>query len=224
MGYRRDEFVSNEWYHCYNRGVDKRKVFESVYDYTRFIEALYLCNDIKPKRSHLPGRQAHEDILRELREEPLVAIAAYCLMPNHIHILVKQLTDGGISSFMHKLGTSYTMYFNKRNDRVGNLFVKPFRSRRISNDAYFMHIANYIHLNPAELFEPGWKEGCVKSIPELEARLRQYQYSSLQEYCGVQRVESGIVNQEAMSEFRTSHFSTSEILQDAAEYYAVLQW
>jgi len=224
MGYRRDPFMPNEWYHCYNRGVDKRTVFESAYDYERFLEALYLCNDIKPKRSHVWHRNAHQEIMESARHSRLVSIAAYCLMPTHFHLLVREASQGGISTFMHKLGTAYTMYFNTKSERVGNLFVKPFRSKRISSDGHFLHLPNYIHLNPAELFEPEWKRGVISSIASLEISLKEYRYSSLSEYRGIKRIEGVILDAEAVDVFRSTDFSLRSAINDAAEYYRDLVW
>ena len=83
-------------------------------------------------------------------------ILAYCLMPNHFHLLLQDAlpAGGGISKFMQKVGTAYTMYFNASRERAGNLFVKPFRSKHVSDDRYFKRVAQYIHFNPIELMEP----------------------------------------------------------------------
>src|SRR3989344_1270124 len=117
MAYRRIAFAPDEWYHCYNRGVDKRTIFEEPRDYERFLEALYLSNATEsiPRGTfqHLP----HSEIINLERTEPIVAIGAYCLMPNHFHLLIKESVEGGISRFMHRVGTSYTMYFNIKRKR-----------------------------------------------------------------------------------------------------------
>ena len=80
---------------------------------------------------------------------------------------------------MQKLGTAYTMYFNIKYNRSGGLFTRPFRSRHIQDDLYIQRVIQYIHCNPAELFEPRWKEGVVKNIKSLEHKLCGYSYSSL---------------------------------------------
>ncbi len=119
---------------------------------------------------------------------------------------------------MHKLGTSYTMYFNIKNKRSGNLFVKPFRSRLVDIEGYFKHIPQYIHLNAAELFEPGWKSGKVRSIKALECSLAEYAYSSLPEYLNQRRVESKILNQDSMHLFN-SRRNLGDIIADASRFY-----
>ncbi len=214
----REPFEVDEWYHCYNRGVDKRRVFQSVRDYQRFLQALYLCNGTVPIHQNDISSLTHESIFEHQREGSLVSIGAYCLMPNHFHIVMQEIVENGITSFMQKVGTAYTMYFNIRNDRTGNLFLKPFRARRITNDAHFLHIPNYVHLNPAEMFEPRWKEGIVRDIDLLEKRVRTYAYSSAGDFFGTPRVENAILDT-ATRELFERQTSLREILIDAAEYH-----
>lgn len=175
----REPFSVGEWYHCYNRGVDKRNVFETTEDYDRFLKCLYLGNSVEPFRISDISHLTLAETLAQPRAEPLAEVGAFCLMPNHFHLLLKEKTEGGITSFMRKLGTGYTMYFNTKCERVGNLFVKPFRSRHVGDDRYFQHCIHYIHCNPAELFEPGWKRGIVTSASTVVEQLRAYPYSSL---------------------------------------------
>ena len=182
MALRESEFALDEWYHCYNRGVDKRDVFLDKNDYYRFLEQLYLANSASPLHRGNIRKSKFTDILQIPRQDPLVAIGAFCLMPNHYHLALKEIVEGGITKFMQKLGTGYTMYFNTRYDHSGNLFVKPFRSRHVHDDIYFQHLINYIHCNAAELFESEWKTGHVRDIDTLIERLLQYPYSSLKAY------------------------------------------
>ncbi|HVM73770.1 MAG TPA: transposase [Candidatus Paceibacterota bacterium] len=169
----------DEWHHCYNRGVDKRTVFQSPTDYERFLIQLFVGNG---KRSiHVSNLKC--SILEEIydlgfdRGEPLVAIGAYALMPNHFHLLLKQKQEDGIARFMQKVTTGYTMYFNKKNERTGALFAGSFKSQHVPNDRYLKHIVSYIHLNPAKLFDPEWKTRKGNSN-ELENLLARYRYSS----------------------------------------------
>jgi len=212
-------FGFGEWYHCYSRGVDKRVVFDTPADYRRFLELLYLSNGTQSHwRSAFQDDDVHM-IFSSDRSEPIVAIGAYCLMPNHFHLLIQELTEGGITLFMRRLGTAYTMYFNKKNDRVGNLFVKPFRSKHIVDDRYFRHVANYIHLNPAELSEPGWKEGRVQDIKRLGLYMNTYSHSSFIEYLGKSRPESAILDKEAFSLLSSNMSPVEEMLSEASAYY-----
>ena len=144
-------------------------------------------------------------------------------MPNHFHILIKEIVEGGISLFMNRLGNSYTKYFNIKYKRNGNLFIKPFSSKHVGDDGYFSHIAQYIHLNPIELFEPGWKDGNVRDIGESGNLLGRYPYGSLPDYLNSNRQENSILNKDFVKLLSEDLPSLSNILQDAAEYYHNLE-
>ena len=224
MGYRREPFEVGEWYHCYNRGIDKRSVFGSEFDSDRFLQSLYLCNNADAVGRSDFDHYKHARIFQIERLEPLVAIGAYSLMPNHFHLLLQEITDSGISRFMHKLGTSYTMYFNEKNTRVGNLFYKPFRSRRVSRELHFRHLPHYIHLNPIELFEPGWKKGVTKKqLRDIERELSEYRFSSYMDYRGGKRPEGAILAPAVRELFMEELADTMSVLSDAKGYYAALE-
>lgn len=155
------------------------------------------------------------------RDQTIVAIGAYALMRNHYHILIHEVTDGGISKFMQKLGTGYTMYFNERHARIGNVFVKPFRSKHIDSDAYLRKIAQYIHLNAAETFENLWKHGVVRDMAILQRKLEAYPYSSLQEYIRKSaRPESAIIDEGAREILSDGLPTFAKILSDMRGYYS----
>ena len=216
MSLRREEFSVDEWYHCYTRGVEKKKIFETVGDYRRYVQLLYLCNSTQViHRSDIFKRV--DDIFSMFRPDTLVDIGAYCLMPNHPHLLIKEKRPGGISKFMQKLGTAYTMYFNIKNNRTGSLFITPFRSKHVKNDAYLQRVVQYIHLNPAELKEFGWKRGSVKNMGALETFLEQYPYSSLAEHQEKNRPQKTIIAQEIFNLIHPMKFPL--MLAEAREYY-----
>lgn len=179
---RKISFSIDEWYHCFNRGVEKRTVFENEFDANRFLMSLYLANGTKPISLHNDNKPELAKVFTSDRGKPIVAIGAYCLMPNHFHLLLKEIMEGGIATFMQKMGTAYTMYFNAKYERVGNLFMKPFRARHVADDRYFQYVLQYIHCNPAELYEPEWKSGKVRNLRLMQKRLAEYPYSSLRSY------------------------------------------
>lgn len=223
MAYRRTPLAIGEWYHCYSRGVDKRTTFETENDYLRFLQLLYLANDTRPIERSLFAGDPPDAILSRERVQPIVAIGAYCLMPNHFHILIHEITENGITRFMHKLGTGYTMYFNVRNKRVGNLFVKPFRSRHVDTDAYLYRVTQYIHLNPAEMFEPEWKIGRIKNFRALEEKLQNYKYSSLIDYHEtMRRAAKSILDASAYATLSEGLPALKNLLPEAAAYYSEL--
>src|SRR3989344_8423872 len=217
MAYRRIPFQLGEWFHCYNRGIDKRTVFESEDDSERFLKLLYLANSTA--YLHMADiRHKTDVIVTRPRKQTLVAIGAYCLMPNHFHLLLKEIHEGGITRFMQKLGTAYTMYFNKKYDRVGGLFTKPFRARHVADDRYFQRVVDYIHCNPAELYEPGWKKGAVRNIDRLEQQLLQYRYSSFADYNDKKRPHATILSHDGFETYVSR--TPKRMLAEARAYYA----
>lgn len=144
------ELVPDGIYHVYNRGVEKRNIFLEASDYHTFINRLDQTlsdpNSLTTKRTR--GRKGG-DRLRNYNGE--VQVLAYCLMPNHYHLLVKQLTEDGLPKFMSTLSTSYSMYFNRKYSRVGSLFQGRYKAALVGDDQYYAHISRYIHLNPIDI-------------------------------------------------------------------------
>ena len=223
MGYRRIPFAVGEWYHCFSRGIDKRIVFADRDDFRRFQQLLYLANDIAPINRDNFYHRSHAEMFSVPHSRKLVAVGAYCLMDNHPHLLLQELVEGGISKYMHKVGTGYTMYFNMKKQRIGNLMVKPFRSKHVHDDVYLRYVAQYIHLNPAEVFEPEWKKGKVKNMEFLKKRLEKYEFSSLMDYFGDMRPERAILDSEAMSMISEGMPHLENILSEAQSYYKKIE-
>lgn len=179
MAYRKVTFVPGEFYHLYNRGNDKRKIFLDNQDYQHFLNLMYICNSTRS----IELRKVGEDFDRM---DLLVNIGAYCLMPNHFHILITEKTEGGVSKYMLKLLTAYTMYFNKKYVRTGKLYEGKFKSTYANNDKYLKYLFAYIHLNPAKLIDKNWKIRKGRSSKELLDYVLNYNYSSMKEYRNLQ--------------------------------------
>src|SRR3989339_1436407 len=202
---RKTSFTENEYYHIYSRGVEKRKIFMNTKDYNRFMALLYIMNQnnqfiignfLQNKSKEL------QDVFMEKREKTLVSILGYCLMPNHFHLILYEHTEGGISKFMGKLLTAYSMYFNTKYERSGPLFTRPFRSEHINNESQYMYIFSYVHLNPISLLEKEWKEQGVKNKEETAEFLTKYEYSSYQDFLDTtKRLESSILDISKIPEF-----------------------
>lgn len=218
---RRVLIAEGEWYHCFNRGVDKRRVFMSQKDMDRFLMLMYLSNSSGSNRAANVNRTT--TLMQLFNHEkldpgsPLVEIGSYCLMPNHIHFVIKEINEGGVAAFMQRLFTGYTMYFNAKHERTGPLFSGRYKSRHLSTDRYFKHAINYVHMNPIELFEPDWKTGSG-NLGVIEERLRAYRYSSLPDHAGERRPERKLLGSEVFTLFN-SPTSLSSILFDAQAYY-----
>jgi hypothetical protein len=131
---------------------------------------------------------------------------------------MKEIAENGITTFMQKLGTAYTMYFNGRYTRTGNLFVKPFRSRHIKDDLYLQHLINYVHCNPAELHEPKWKTGHIKNLRALTEKLIEYPYSSLGAYENIQLPIRAILDEDVFDIARIT--PARQMIREAGEYYS----
>jgi len=175
MSLRKQSFVPGEYYHLYNRGTEKRVIFRDESDYKHFLFLMYICNTEKSIELRSIGKNFD-------RGETIMDIGAYCLMPNHFHILVREKIEGGISKYMLKLMTSYSMYFNKKYERTGKLYEGVFKSTYIGSDRYLKYLYSYIHLNPAKLINKNWREGKVRNINNLLKHVFSYSYSSLNEY------------------------------------------
>lgn len=179
---RNHAFEENEYYHLYNRGVDKRVIFSNASDYRRFLMLLYLANsDLDTRISNTARGKKFNDTFTLDRGNPLIAIGAYCLMPNHFHILATPLVENGIPKFMRKLLTGYSMYFNTKNERKGSLFQGPYRSTYADSDRYLHYLYSYIHLNPAKLHDPHWKDH-LHARSNLIKFVERYPYSSYAAY------------------------------------------
>ncbi len=175
MGRRSISFAVNEFYHVYNRGVDKRNIFEDKYDLFRFLKALSVLNTEKPigsifEHSFKENKENNMNTQLGGRASKLVEIICFCLNPNHYHLLLEQKAENGIPLFMQRLGTSYTMYFNEKYERSGPLFGGRFKAVHVTSNSQLLHLSAYINLN----FEVHNKwEGAEDPLT----------YSSWPEYC-----------------------------------------
>lgn len=150
---RRVKFQTGEYYHIYNRGVDKRNVFVGDRDFLRFIRSMREFNRVESIGSlYLQSKTDGDKVpgaFKRLPEplEPLVEFVSYCLNSNHYHFLLKQLVDNGISKFMLKLGMGYANYFNVKHSRSGSLFQGRFKSIHIKSYSYLLKLLVYVNCN-----------------------------------------------------------------------------
>jgi len=147
MANRKSFFAIGEHYHIYNRGVDKRITFTDEYDIRRFFQSMVEFNTVKPIGSLYENSFLQLGGETPKLGEKLVNIIAYCLNPNHFHLILEQLVEGGISEFMKRLGGGYTGYFNKKYTRSGSLFQGVFKDVHIDTNEYLLHVSSYVNLN-----------------------------------------------------------------------------
>lgn len=204
MPIRKQLLVNNEAYHVFNRGVASLPIFNSSFDYKRFLSLIdfysYKDNDLSFSAFLDLAIKDRKTYLQKFRRESprLVKFLAYCLMPNHYHFLLIQLENEGIRKVFSKAQNAYVRYFNLRNDRVGPLFQSRFKALRIESDEILCHISRYIHLNPSTSF-----------LVTLE-NLSGYQWSSYPDYLGTRR--SNIV--EIDTDFILKFFNRKRRLYD----------
>jgi putative transposase len=149
------EYREGCFYHLYNRGVEKRDIFLDEQDYAIFLHLLkyFLSPADKEIKNPLVGLYN----LKYVRPRPLdnlagkVELHAFCLMPNHFHLLIKLLAYSGMTELMQKVLTAYSMYFNKRYKRVGHLFQGRYKAALVDSGEYLTYLTKYIHENPLDL-------------------------------------------------------------------------
>ena len=149
-------YIKDSYYHIYNRGVEKRKVFKDQQDYKVFLKYLKQSLNTPPdpksiKQTFTLQGETFKGVPRQVKNfHKEIILLAYCLMPNHFHLLIKQNSSKSIELFMRSISTRYSMYFNKKYQRVGSLFQWPYKAVHIKDEVYLLHLSRYIHLNPIE--------------------------------------------------------------------------
>jgi len=178
---RKFNFQNGQFYHIFNRGVDKRVIFNSSEDYIRFLQGMKAFNDEQPvgslwlvnKRkeklvSALVPHQVGEGLKRS--PKPLTDIICYSLLPNHFHLILQQKKDAGVSNFLQRLGSGYTSYFNQKNERSGSLFQGTYKAVQVESDEQLLYLSSYINGNP--------------EIHKI-AKADKYNWSSYSDYLGL---------------------------------------
>lgn len=215
MPARYSPLVENYYYHVFNRGVNKRYIFKSKYEYHRFILLLKYYNFVDypikfSKFTKLSTDQRQEIWTRLNKDKGHTDILSYCSMPNHFHLLLKQNDENGISKLLSNLQNSYVRYFNIKNERIGPLFQGPFKAVRIDSEEQLLHVSRYIHLNP-------YSSGIVKTTDKL----LKYEWSSLPEYFS--QVKFPLCKKDdILSSFKTDD-SYKNFVLDNADYQKELE-
>lgn len=198
-------YLENGYYHIYNRGVGKQDIFLDEQDYKVFLHYLkrYLTQPpVSPDQVRPPWRSDLYDKIN---------LIAYCLMPNHLHLMIKQFVNKAIIDFMRALSNSYVRYFNEKYERVGPLFQGRYKAVLIETDSYLLHLTRYIHLNPIELREvrPPGRSDLVRSYP----------YSSYGDYLG-KRKTVWVYPEEILAFFRSTQRTS---LRDILSYQSFVE-
>lgn len=188
-------------------------IFNSEKDYTRFVKLLYLANS----NNSIQYSDLNEDKIWSFdRGEALVDIGAYCLMPNHFHLLIKSKNETDTSLFLQRILISHSKYFNKKNDRSGSLFQGKSKSEHLNTDNYLKYIFAYIHLNPVKLINKNWKENKNINIKKTLNYLKNYNHSSFLDYLEIEREENKILNKKAFPEYFKNK---KEVLKEITDWF-----
>jgi len=193
MPHEKRQFENGEIYHITIRRIGNELLFGDEYDLYRGIYGIYEFNN--GKHVSIARRRQQRDVFKKALEEgrsvlglplyierdKLVEVLAFVLMPNHIHLLVRQLVDNGISNYMQKMGSGYACWFKEKyeQNRTGHFFQDRFHAVHIANDAQLKTVLVYIFTNPIALIEPGWKERGVASVEKsINFLENEYRWSS----------------------------------------------
>lgn len=214
MPYRRTVLAEGEVYHTFCRGIFKWPTFKLQDDYRRASDLIDFYRYEKPilRYSHVRRLSAEEkkrfdDNLRKSSCE--VDIIAFCMMPNHVHFLLKQLTKKGVSAFMSNFQNSYAHYFNTRHDMRGPVFEGMFKAVRVESDEQLLHVSRYIHLNPVSAY-----------IIEKD-QIENYPWSSYLDYVG--KAKTGFLSKELVTDFFRDEREYQKFVNDQADYQRRLQ-
>ncbi|MDE2040854.1 MAG: transposase [Patescibacteria group bacterium] len=185
--------MKKRFLHIYNRGAHKADVFKNEQDYWRMLKVLYIANSEVPFNMY----SLSENIFLIPRRKNLVDIIAYCLMPNHFHIAICEISPIQTSRFMQKLGTSYSCYFNKKYVHSGTIWQGGYKSKYVDDEDYFEILLNYIHLNPYRSKEtPRDTNELIVMLCKALEQSKKYEFSSFKDYLGINRPQSSILASE----------------------------
>ncbi len=181
--------------------IDANPLFKERQDYYRAIFSVYEFNTdnpvvIKERRkvrrrikNMIKTNKTKEENMKDPRDK-IVNVVAFAFMPNHIHLLLKQVKEKGISNFIKKVAGGYAMYYNVKYKRAGYLFQNRFLSKLIEDDEQLIDTFDYIHANPVSLVEPGWKKEGVQNMEKVKNFLDEYKWSSFLDYIGKENFPS----------------------------------
>lgn len=216
MPYRKVPFIPGEMYHIFNRSVARQPIFVTDYDYQRAIDVLEFYSYEKPQMRYSHYRRLplvqKKELLKSMsaNRQKLVQVLCFCLMPNHFHLLIREISENGISRYMRYFQNSYAKYFNVKNDRAGALFQEMFKAIHIETDEQLIHVARYIHLNPLTSY-------IVRDFEDLD----NYRWSSYNVYTG--QTKSDFIDTQTILAFFRFPEKYIEFLKDQIDYQRQLE-
>ena len=198
-------FAPDSYYHIYNRGSKKLPIYRNKGDFWRLLFNFYYFNNVAGVPVHWKRELDQRGNLADFvwpeawgAREPSVAVLGFSLMPNHLHLILKEQVEGGVSAFMHRVLMGYSKFINEKYNENGSLFQGRFRSRLVEDDTDLRHLAAYVMVkNPFELYPGGLREA-IANFDEAYERTIESPFASLAEYAG--RRSSPIVDKDILGE------------------------
>lgn len=217
------------FYHTYNRGVEKRKIFLEEKDYARGVHDLYEFNDanavinLKQRFNNINNNiNGNRISIIEKPREKLIDLKVWCLMPNHYHLFSSPKIENGLSKFHQKFGIGFSNFFNTKYKRSGVLFQGKYKKVQVINDIQMAQLVCYIHSNPLDLWKPGWKESGLTNLEIQNASKfleNKYRWSSHLDYLGIKNFPSLISNNEFLINFFGGPTGYREFFINWLKYY-----
>lgn len=235
MPIRNQKLVNDEIYHVIAKKIEGNNLFEDTDDYFRGIFSIYEFNTkdhVIMKKRREARKKVHQDrvFLSKLGQDPvlasqtpqdsLVEILAFCLMPTHIHLLLKQIANEGISKFMNKFGAGYPAYFKKKHNKKGrgHFFQDRFVSVHIKTDEQLKIVFVYIHINPVSIIEPKWKEVGIKDPDKAIDFIENYKWSSYGDYLGKENFFPSVTKRKFLLEIMNGEQGIKEYVDNWIRY------
>jgi len=208
--------MEQNFYHTLNRGVDKRDIFLDKQDYLRFIHDLYELNNEDRVETTSRIFKADPNITKSAdrkKRKIIVDVLAFCLMPNHYHLLLSPRIKNGIPLFMQKINMGYSKYFNQKYEREGTLFQGRYKNILITDNTHFLHLPFYIHFNPLDLSHPKWRDNKISNPKKALEFLESYRWSSHLDYLGIKNFPS-VLNMKHLAEIFESNKDYQKLVEN----------
>lgn len=211
------EISIGECYHGYNRGAHKRIIFHDTVDFARFLFLILFLQSplsfdqisrfVRRYVKHRVFDVATEDI-SQIVSGRYVELISFCLMPNHFHLVLREVQENGIARYMQRVLNGYTKYYNAKYEVSGHLFQGPYKATHAGDNDQLLYVSTYVHRNPREL--PGWKNNEQK-----------YEWSSYQDYIGENRwgelLSTNLILEQFKSKDEYSEFVRTSVAKTADE-------
>ena len=183
---RIEPFGVGSYVHVIKRGARGLPITKQQSDKWRFLRLLYYMND-EFLDQNWDNYTKRKDLFKRLdswpERKPIVSIIAFTLMPNHMHVALRENREGGISKFMQRIGQAMTNYHNEKYKEHGSLFQGSYRSHTIADDRYMQYVAAYIAVkNVFELYPNGGLSGARENFENAWKWALQFPFSSLADY------------------------------------------